>query len=168
MPACLQHLLAYGSTCLMVAQGEDPHPSGPGQSTMLAQQAAAGIASGETVTMAVKTATMKQLSCILTFGCAKGGFPTFNCHLFMDELTGLGWQDLQHASSASLPFAGSAISCCRSCQPRPESWSSFRWRLTVGKPPLAHANALIHDSCFSVAVLTAGDRSPVAIPAAAC
>lgn len=25
----------------------------------------------------------------------QGGFPTFNRHLYMDELPGLGWQDLQ-------------------------------------------------------------------------
>ena len=43
-----------------------------------AMQAAAGLSTGELITTAVKIATMKQLSCIMAFVCAKGGFSTFS------------------------------------------------------------------------------------------
>ncbi|CAL8463303.1 g2837 [Coccomyxa elongata] len=79
----------------MAANQPDQPPSGPGQAKLLAQQTAAGLAAGETVTMAVKTATLPQLTSIMAFGCAKGGFPTLNRHLYLDQLHGLGWQDLQ-------------------------------------------------------------------------
>lgn len=79
----------------MAANQPDQPPSGPGQARRLAQQTAAGLAVGETVTMAVKTATLPQLTSIMAFGCARGGFPTFNRHLNQDQLHGLGWQELQ-------------------------------------------------------------------------
>ena len=47
------------------------------------------------MTAAVKTATLEQLSAIMAFACSKGGFPTMNRHLHIDELPGLGWRDLQ-------------------------------------------------------------------------
>ena len=64
---------------------------GPGQVRLLAQQAAAAIPAGKTITMAVKTATLKQLSAIMGFACAKGGFPTLNRHVTLEDLSGLGW-----------------------------------------------------------------------------
>ena len=47
------------------------------------------------MTMAVKTASLKQLSAITAYACSKGGFPTVNRHLHIEELAGLGWVDLQ-------------------------------------------------------------------------
>ncbi|CAL8466262.1 g5798 [Coccomyxa elongata] len=79
----------------MAANQPDQPPSGPGQARRLAQQTAAGLAVGETITMAVKTATLLQLTSIMAFGCARGGFPTFNRHLYQDQLHGMGWQELQ-------------------------------------------------------------------------
>ena len=78
----------------MAAEGESLRPSGPGQTTLLARQAAAAIGAGESITMAVKTATLKQMSAIMNFACAKGGFPTLNRHLTLDELSGLGWSQV--------------------------------------------------------------------------
>ena len=43
----------------------------------------------------ISCANIKQLSAILALGCSKGGFPTLNRHLYIDELAGLGWRDLQ-------------------------------------------------------------------------
>lgn len=71
------------------------HPSGRGASTRLMREAAQALAEGAAVTAAVKAATLKQLSAIMAFACAKGSFPTFNRHLHMAELAGLGWVDLQ-------------------------------------------------------------------------
>ena len=71
------------------------HSSGKGSSRRLMQEAAQALAAGAAVTAVVKAATLKQLSAIMAFACAKGGFPTVNRHLHMDELAGLGWIDLQ-------------------------------------------------------------------------
>ncbi|BDA45893.1 hypothetical protein COCOBI_07-6800 [Coccomyxa sp. Obi] len=78
----------------MAARGESLRPSGPGQAKLLAEKTALGLATGEVITMAVKRATLEQLSGILTYACAKGGFPAVNRHLYIDELAGLGWMDL--------------------------------------------------------------------------
>ena len=45
--------------------------------------------------IAIKAATLKQLSAILTVFCARPGFPTLNRHLDVEELAGLGWHELQ-------------------------------------------------------------------------
>lgn len=42
----------------MAAKGQSLRPSGPGQSRVLAQQTAPCLATGEVITMAVKTATI--------------------------------------------------------------------------------------------------------------
>ena len=70
---------------------------GLGQARRLAEEFAREIAAGEPISEAVnlKAANLKQLSAIMAFACAKGGFPTINSHLYLDELAGLGWQDLQ-------------------------------------------------------------------------
>lgn len=70
---------------------------GLGQAKRLAEETAWEIAAGEPISEAVnlKAANLKQLSAIMAFACAKGGFPTINSHLYLDELAGLGWQDLQ-------------------------------------------------------------------------
>ena len=70
---------------------------GLGQARRLAEEAAWEIAAGEPINVAVnlKAANLKQLSAIMAFACAKGGFPTLNSHLYLDELAGLGWRDLQ-------------------------------------------------------------------------
>ncbi len=31
----------------------------------------------------------------MAFGCGKGGFPTLYRHLYLEQLQGLGWHDLQ-------------------------------------------------------------------------
>ena len=75
-----------------VACEEERH-SGLGQSRRLAEQAAADIAATghiDPVTNAVKTASLKKLSCIAAIGCAKSCFPTFNRHMYKDEISGLG------------------------------------------------------------------------------
>lgn len=119
----------------MAAKGKDMMPSGPGQGRKLAEQAAAGIATGEPITMAVKTASVQQLSCIIVFACAKSGFPTVNRHLYEDQLSGLGWQDLQQLTADPAKGKDALDASCKSCQPSPESWASYRWRLTVGSRP---------------------------------
>ena len=70
---------------------------GLGQARRLAEEFAREIAAGEPISEAVnlKAANLKQLSAIMAFACAKGGFPTINSHLYLDELAGLGWRDLQ-------------------------------------------------------------------------
>ena len=70
---------------------------GLGQARRLAEEAAREIAAREPTSEAVnlKAANLKQLSAIMAFACAKGGFPTINSHLYLDELAGLGWRDLQ-------------------------------------------------------------------------
>ncbi|BDA45892.1 probable DNA replication licensing factor MCM7 at N-terminal half [Coccomyxa sp. Obi] len=65
----------------MAAEGGSLRPSGPGQAKILLEKAALGLAAGEVITMAVKTAILKQLSGIMAYACAKGGFPTVNRHL---------------------------------------------------------------------------------------
>ena len=74
-------------------------PSGPfsgeGVATKLAKESADAIARGEPVTMAVKRASVEQLSAITVFACSKGGFPTLNRHLHRDELARLGWANLE-------------------------------------------------------------------------
>ena len=79
----------------MASLAEEERPSGPGESRQLAKQAAASIAARDPVTNVVKIASLKQFSCIAAIGCAKSGFPTFNRHLYKDELLGLGWRDLE-------------------------------------------------------------------------
>ena len=59
------------------------------------REAAQALAAGADVTVAIKAATLKQLSAIMAYACARGGFPTVNRHLHMEELAGLGWVDLQ-------------------------------------------------------------------------
>ena len=61
----------------------------------LARATAQVPAQGETVTEAIKAASLKQLSAITVFACSKGGFPTVNRHLHLDELAHLGWVDLR-------------------------------------------------------------------------
>ena len=61
----------------------------------LAKESADAIARGEPVTMAVKRASVKQLSALTVFACSKGGFPTLNRHLHRDELGSLGWANLE-------------------------------------------------------------------------
>lgn len=125
----------------MAAQQPHQPPSGPGQAKWLAQQTAAGLAVGETVTMAVKTATLPQLTSIMAFGCAKGGFPTFNRHLYLDQLHGLGWQDLQplldnpakgaEALQSSLDTLVSIL-VCKACPNASEN----AWEPCLGPPQI--------------------------------
>ena len=79
----------------MATQEASQRPSGRGSSERLMREAAQALAAGVGVSKAVKAANLKQLSAIMALACARGGFPTINRHLHMDELAGLGWMDLQ-------------------------------------------------------------------------
>ena len=79
----------------MATQEANLHSLGGDTSRQLWRAAAHALATGEPGTVALKAATLKQLSAIMAVGCAKGGFPTLNRHLHMDELAGLGWRDLE-------------------------------------------------------------------------
>ena len=80
----------------MDAEGEvSLRPLRSGVAMRLARARAWGPAQGETVAEAIKAASLKQLSAITVFACSKGGFPTVNRHLHLDELARLGWADLQ-------------------------------------------------------------------------
>ena len=56
---------------------------------------ALALAQGADVFADIKAANLKQLTAILAHVCSKGGMPTLNRHLLLDELAGLGWIDLQ-------------------------------------------------------------------------
>ena len=77
----------------MASESEDECPSGLGQAMRLAAQVAKG--GGAPSSIAIKAATLKQLTAILAVFCARPGFPTVNRHLRADELAGLGWHELQ-------------------------------------------------------------------------
>ena len=79
----------------MDTQAAGQGTSGPGVIKRLMRTAAQSLATGTPVTAAVKGATLRQLSAIMAFACSKGGFPTVNRHLHVDELAGLGWRDPQ-------------------------------------------------------------------------
>ena len=79
----------------MASERESERPSGPGQALKLAAHTAQGLASGDPSSLAVKAATLKQLTAMLAILCARPGFPTVNRHLRMEELAGLGWLKLQ-------------------------------------------------------------------------
>ncbi len=61
----------------------------------LAAHVGQGLAGGEPSNIAIKAATIKQLTAILAVFCVRPGFPTANRHLHVDELAGLGWHKLQ-------------------------------------------------------------------------
>ena len=61
----------------------------------LAAHVGQGLAGGEPSNIAIKAATIKQLTAILGLACARPGFLTVNRHLTEEELAGLGWQILQ-------------------------------------------------------------------------
>ena len=77
----------------MASESEDGCPSGLGQATRLAVQAAKS--GGAPTNIAIKAATIKQLSAVLAVFFARPGFPTVNRHLCAEELAGLGWHELQ-------------------------------------------------------------------------
>ena len=77
----------------MASESEDGCPSGLGQAMRLAAQAAKS--GGDPSNIAIKAATIKQLTAILAVFCARPGFPTVNRHLRVEELAGLGWLKLQ-------------------------------------------------------------------------
>ena len=56
---------------------------------------AQALAQGTDVLVELKAANLRQLTAILANACSKGGMPTLNRHLLLDELAGLGWVDLQ-------------------------------------------------------------------------
>ena len=59
------------------------------------KEAAQGLAERPAVTTAVKAATLRQLTAIMAFACARAGFLIVNRHLYLEELADLGWVDLQ-------------------------------------------------------------------------
>ena len=79
----------------MASEREDECPSGLGQAVQLAARAAQGLAIGDPSSIAIKAATLKQLTAMLAFFCARPGFPTVNRHLRVEELAGLGWHRLR-------------------------------------------------------------------------
>ena len=79
----------------MASEREGERPSGPGQALQLAAHTAQGLGIGDPSNIAIKAATLKQLTAILVFVCARPGFPTVNRHLREEELAGLGWHKLQ-------------------------------------------------------------------------
>ena len=83
----------------MAVEGEAGLPqnpaSGAGEAVRLAVSTAAALARGQLMTLAVKAASLRQLSASMVFACSKVGFPVVNRHLHLDELARLGWTDLQ-------------------------------------------------------------------------
>ena len=79
----------------MASESDDGCPSGLGQAMRLAVQAATAKSGGGPSNIAIKAATIKQLTAILAVFCVRPGFPTANRHLHVDELAGLGWHKLQ-------------------------------------------------------------------------
>ena len=69
--------------------------SGRGETERLAREAAQGLNARATVSAPVKAANLQQLTAILAFSCAKAGFINVNSHLYVEQLAGLGWVDLQ-------------------------------------------------------------------------